>query len=298
MHNDFTSLGQAMGGFVLPLGIFERSGGKRTEEEATWTCTICGEITPRLVSFRDDRKIEQGYVPEKCLCQRIEDDNKQRLQTWKDQEEVKQKRIAKCFNWLGETRPREWQVMTLETFQHEGDMHLHAYMKALDFIERPHNLILWSSGYGSGKTHLATAICNFMQQERGWKCLFAACQDLFREIEARWDKPEDYQDTYSDLVKHACSCDLLVLDDMARVGKYRKELDEIVDRRHNQGKPTIITLNADKVEIDEKKNEITGVSLYIGRAASDRLCDESLGGLTICQMNGPSWRRRKLNATM
>lgn len=289
MPNDFTPIGQSMGS--LPQRIFRIVKGKWTEEEATWICPNCGEIKPQQISVKTDQGTRQGYRPQKCACQKQEEINKQRLEQWKNQVEVKQKRMALCFNWLGETRPCEWERMTLDTFEYETDMQQQAFEKALAFIERPHNLILYSRGYGSGKTHLATALCNFMQQERDWRCLFAACQDLFREIEARWDRPKDYQDTYSDLVKQACSCDLLVLDDLGRVNKYRKELEEIVDKRHNRSKPTIITLNANKVEVTD--SEIIGVTQYIGGAASDRLCDESRGGLTICCMNAPSWRRKR-----
>lgn len=267
----------------LPDSVFERLGGKENELEAIWNCKVCGPIMPRRVA--------NGFLPAKCACQLRAQEERERLALWQEQEKLKSQRLAKCFTWLCDPRPREHASMSLSTFQLESEMQQDALAVAFDFLEQPTNLILWSETYGSGKTHLAAALCNEMQQRRQWKCLFAACQDLFRAIEARWDKPDEYPDTASDLVRRAASCDLLVLDDLARLGKYRKELDEIVDARHNKARPTILTLNAEHVEVTE--SEIVGISCYIGKAASDRLCDKSLGGLVVCEMNGPSWRRRK-----
>jgi len=182
--------------------------------------------------------------------------------------------------------------MTLQRFEQEQPMQADAFIAAMAFVgRRSGNLIFWSSTNGSGKTHLATAICNQLLQEYKWSCRFAGTYDLFRAIEARWDNPENYQESYSDLVREAVRCDLLVLDDIGRTRKFRKEFDEILDGRHQRGKPTIITLNAERVAVTDR--EIVGVSEYIGVAASDRLCDTSVGGLVICEMSGPSWRRRK-----
>jgi DNA replication protein DnaC len=275
-------LGQASRRFALPPQVFENLGGKATEPEATWTCEVCGPVQPRPVA--------NGFLPGKCACQLRARAEEQRRSDWQEREAIKRRKAAWCFTWLGEVRPRNYERMTLESFQVESQMQQEALSLAFDFLACPVNLILWSKGYGSGKTHLAAAICQEMQQQ-GWKCLFAAALDLFRAIEARWDKPEAFTETYSDLVRQAVQADLLVLDDLARLNRYRKELDEIVDARHNRGRPTIITLNAERVQVTEQ--EILGVSSYIGQAASDRLCDEAMGGLVIGEMTGPSWRRRK-----
>ncbi len=270
----------------LTLFDFERLGGKPTEQEAVWSCAACGRIKPFPVTII-------GYLPGKCKCQKQEETRQERLTVWKEQEERRVKRVARCYTWLSpdkEPVPYEWQTMTLDAFQQEQEMQSKAFMVALEFIEkRSGNVIFWASTNGSGKTHLATAICNHFLQD-GLSCLFAGTYDLFRAIEARWDSPEDYTDTYSDLVRQAVRCDLLVLDDISRVRKYRKEFDEILDGRHQRRKPTIITLNADKVLVTDR--EIIGVTEFIGLAASDRLCDISRGGLVCCEMHGKSWRRR------
>ena len=186
-----------------------------------------------------------------------------------------------CFTWLGEAYPQKWQDMTLESFEHENLMQVSAYATALDFITKPCNLILWSNSPSTGKTHLAAALCQFMQRERRWACLFA---DVYHLLEALRDR------NISGIVKQAGSCDLLVLDRLEVVQQYVSELDEILDFRHNRGKPTIITVKTESVAMTE--DEITGITPIIGKHATDRLWDWQLGGVTICQMGGLAYQRR------
>lgn len=117
-----------------------------------------------------------------------------------------------------------------------------------DFAEWSANgigLYIWSATKGSGKTYLASCICNTLIKEQHIKPKFVNCLDLvIMDKSADTDK---YATAYEkDPIRELCDCDLLVIDDL---GKSHGDswLQDIVYRiandRMQRKKPMIVTSN-------------------------------------------------------
>lgn len=272
----------------IPDDVFLRRGGKRTREEAIWTCATCHTtVIPK--------EYVNGYMPGKCPCQieqqRLEDQQQQRMAIWRMQQVRIAAAVVACYNWLGDGFEDEgMSSMTFDNF--DESLQTDAFYAANDFVRHPDgNLIMWSDkSWGTGKTHLAAAICNYLMS-KGLVCRFTTAQNLFNAFGARMDDKQGY----SDLLIKASSCDLLVIDDLDKIHETpfkQSVFFEVIDKRYKRRNSTIITTNA-RVEV--LPNDIVGISDYIGRAAASRLTSEMNGGLVVQEMNGEDYRRRKVS---
>ncbi len=271
--------------FRIPEDVFKRLGGKESEREVTYTCSTCDE-TPKPNRFAN------GYTPGKCKClrdkARMEQEQREQAEIWQRQEELKHARCAKCYSWLGP----EWSDpgMDVYTFQSfDLSFQSEAMLTAIDFAgHRRGNLVLWSDrSWGTGKTHLAAAICNHLLGQN-IPCLFTTAQNMFNAFGARIDEHQGY----SDLLALAGGCALLVIDDLDKVhltGYKQSIFFEVLDKRYKRHLPTVVTTN---VTVEVTPFDVVGISDYIGRAAASRLADEGNGGLIVREMNGEDYRRR------
>lgn len=276
--------------FPMPQNVFLARGGKETEEDATWLCDVCGVIAPRQVA--------NGYIPAECACQTEERrlQEEQRRQEERDERArlLAARRLNDCHSWLGD----DWNSLPLaeRTFENWNlAVQQKAYVATVQYAgRRIGNLVLWSTrdgrntGFGTGKTHLAAAICQSLIND-GHECLFTTATNLFNAFSARIQAKLGY----SDLLKRASDCDLLVIDDLSKIGatdfKY-SIFFEVIDKRNIRNKPTLITTNG---HVRITQDDVVGISEYIGGAAASRLCDEGNGGLLVVEMNGEDYRRRK-----
>lgn len=273
--------------FHMPDTAFHRLGGKPTAEEAQRSCAICGDIPPRHVA--------NGWLPGKCACEKElaerERERKEREEQRRRMAEQLLRDCAKCYTWLGaDWSDDKLSDMTFETFEYE--IQPEGLIAAMDMAEmRSGNLILWSDqSWGTGKTHLAAAICNRLI-EQNIPCRFTTGQNLFNAFGARM---EDHQG-YNDLLAAAGTTPLLVIDDLDKVhlaqSSFKQSIFfEVLNKRYLRKLPTVITTN---VHVEVTYNDIVGISDYIGRAAASRLCDMSNGGLQVVEMNGEDYRRRR-----
>jgi DNA replication protein DnaC len=273
--------------FRLPQGVFERMGGKPTIEEVMWTCEVCGESP-------EPKRYPNGFIPGKCACQREQARLAEEARELQAMQERRQHLInanrAKCFNWLGE----EWAAVGMGRYtftNFDASVQSDALMTCLEFANvRRGNLILYSyECFGTGKTHLAAAICNYLL-EQGVACNFTTGQNLFNAFGARMDQHQGY----SDLLGIAGKTPLLVIDDLDKVvgSSFKQSIFfEVLNMRWQRELPTVITTNT---EVKVTETDVLGISEYIGRAAASRLCDEGVGGLITRNMSGQDYRRRKL----
>jgi len=148
---------------------------------------------------------------------------------------------------------------------------------------RPSALVLWSTGYGTGKTHLASAIAN-TARAGGWTVESLLMPEFLTQIRASYDNDTEYDEHA--LLRRAGMSDLLVLDELGlehvvQTSWYQEKAYHLVNARYQRG-PLVITTN---------KN-ITNLSDWIGGAAFSRLWEMTAGGLYIADMCGPDWRMR------
>jgi len=147
----------------------------------------------------------------------------------------------------------------------------------------PLALVLWSQGYGTGKTHLASAIANEARR-RGWIVESWLMPEFLSKVRASYDRDSEY-DEYS-IVRQATGAHLLVLDDLGKehvVTKawYQEKVYRIVNARYQRG-PLVITTNTDIADLAKR----------IGGAAFSRLWEMTAHGQRIVDMRGPDWRFR------
>lgn len=283
-----TRIGGTRSELPLPPDVFSRLGGTRTRQGAIWTCSTCG-ISPQ------PRQFANGFVPGKCPCQveRIQREREEAhaAEQRKAQMQHIQAQCAKCYTWLGS----QWSGIGLEdaTFQtFNRALQPEGFAAAVDFSESLQgNLVFWSDrSWGTGKTHLAAAICNHLLAQNV-SCRFTTAQGLFDAFAARMD---DHQG-YSDLLAQASKTPLLVIDDLDKVhmtssGYKLTVFFEVLNQRYLRHVPTVITTNT---RVQVTADDVIGLSDYVGRAIASRMCDTANGGLTVIEMSGEDYRRRE-----
>jgi DNA replication protein DnaC len=118
-----------------------------------------------------------------------------------------------------------------------------AYESARRFAEAPHGWLLFSGGYGVGKTHLAAAIGNQVIRNSG-EALFILAPDLLDHLRATFapNSPE----TYDELFDRLKNTPLLILDDLGAESATpwaQEKLFQLLNHRYLSRLPTVITTN-------------------------------------------------------
>ena len=232
-----------------------------------WTCETCGEVAPRqLPSGR--------WFRAQCACQQA------RAQAQREAEEARQWQAAQNYRTFGGWLGTGWTdtklaTRTLANFEHRLKWQHEAWQRATKFVESRQGNLLFHGSFGTGKTHLAAAICNALREKR-ITSLFVSAPKYFA---ARNDLIKHDGD-YHRLDKMAISTPLLVLDDgdKAHHTDSREEAYWlIIDERAKAGKPTIVTCND------------TGKLLATyGQAAFSRL----MVGVQSIEMTGSDYRAK------
>ncbi len=150
--------------------------------------------------------------------------------------------------------------MTFETFKSEGvglpprqrENLRRAYELAKEYAENPKGWLVFSGGYGCGKTHLAAAIANY-RLEQGEPPLLVVVPDLLDHLRATFspDSPVAY-DRRFEAVRTA---PLLILDDLGAQSTTpwaQEKLYQIINYRYNAQLPTVITTNHPLEEINPR----------------------------------------------
>jgi DNA replication protein DnaC len=148
--------------------------------------------------------------------------------------------------------------MTFETFRTQGRMGLGekeinslelARNQAQQFAQGLKGWFLLMGGFGSGKTHLAAAVANFVVG-LGVPVMFLTVPDLLDWLRFSYDDPESSFENRFDEIRNVR---LLVLDDLGtqNVTPWAAEkLYQIINHRYIYRLPTIITTNLELVELD------------------------------------------------
>jgi DNA replication protein DnaC len=125
------------------------------------------------------------------------------------------------------------------------------------------NGLLFIGAVGSGKTHVAIAILRAVI-ERGFRGLYCNLVDLLDDLRASFD-PNSPQAGW-EIIGDVIATDLLVLDDVgaeAPTGWVLDRLYQIINRRYEENRPTIVTTNLDLEELERQ----------VGPRITSRLCE-------------------------
>jgi len=158
------------------------------------------------------------------------------------------------------------------------------------------SLYFWSTeSWGTGKTHLASAICHRIYDR--WdgtgnkgcpRIIFLSEPELFRRIQATYSftrEESQVRESEDDIIKGIIGADLVVLDDVGKEKRLKPEfvqrtLFSLIDGRYKAELPLIITANLDPAGLKE----------HLESASFDRVW-EMVEGKSI-HMDGKSFRRK------
>lgn len=155
---------------------------------------------------------------------------------------------------------------------------------AENFTTDSGTLVLYSRGYGCGKTHLAACIANHILHQLRRPVLFKKARDLLLEIRRTFS--ERGLETEADILAQVLSAELLVLDDVG-VDNPSPWIEStywtIFDRRLEWQLPMVVTTN---YPLEAEPGEIS-LGERIGYGALSRLSQLCQG---FFDMTGPDLR--------
>jgi DNA replication protein DnaC len=146
------------------------------------------------------------------------------------------------------------------------------------WLEKPTDGLLLTGGPGAGKTYLAAAIFIAVVNSRKASIRFKRAAQLFQAIRDSYGQEDvSEEEILGDYIKPR----FLVLDDLGAGSlsdHERRYTLEVIDRRLNAERPTIITTNLTLAEISDRMDE---------RIAS------RLSGYTLLKFTGEDRRTKK-----
>lgn len=259
LHGDAAPWQRAVkrGPYPMPETAFNASKNtSRNADDVTFICSECGVVPPIVVYIGQTEEL--GYLRRECTCMERERARREQAAVLEENRAASWARTAsRTYTWLGidqaalallsfeqfnpDAQPEEYRRSIIDAHSYAQG---YASMCAAGVMGQPNLLFL--GGYGTGKTHLACAICNRLHEAR-IRCLFTTAQDLFDSLYAApfEEKPH--------ILQQASDTPLLVLDDLDKLhvkqqdaegGSFQKRtLFDILDRRYKGRRPTIITTN-------------------------------------------------------
>ena len=135
---------------------------------------------------------------------------------------------------------------------HKRESLVRAFEVALAFAEQPEGWLLFTGGYGCGKTHLAAAIAN-QRIEQDQAAIFVVVPDLLDHLRMTFGPNSDVR--YDDLFDEVRNTSLLVLDDLgvqSATPWAQEKLFQILNHRYNGQLPTVLTTNQRQADLDQR----------------------------------------------
>ena len=139
-----------------------------------------------------------------------------------------------------------------------------AYSLALDFANEPDGWLLFTGGYGCGKTHLAAAIAN-QRLEIGEAALFMVVPDLLDHLRTTFSPASEI--SFDQLFEQVRTTPLLILDDLGTqsgTAWAQEKLFQLLNHRYNAQLPTVITSNQRLEDLDPRlRSRLLDVNLVM-----------------------------------
>jgi DNA replication protein DnaC len=156
-----------------------------------------------------------------------------------------------------------FQTKVLQNYDPEVPGAAEAYYAAAEFATNPEGWLVLLGGYGTGKTHLAAGIANYVVSYHRMQVYFAVAPDLLHHLRAAY--APNSETTYDERFEQVRSVYLLIIDDLGAeqtTAWAMEKLYQIFNYRYNNRLPMVITSNCDLDALDPR--------------IRSRLCDQDL----------------------
>lgn len=269
----------------------------RTEEI---TCSSCGSVFQGEVSIYRLLGRAREIRPQECSrCQEAREAEERR----QAEEERRLLQVKTRLAWRRTCGiPEYLQEKTFANFDRRFQRQVFDAVKgwaesfSIEEARGYSSLILWSEGYGQGKTHLAVAACNAIidswngdPEHAVLPIRFESGPGLVRRIRATYNIPADqpYHETEEMVYSQLRGVRLLALDDVGKEkpsAHTREVYFYIIDERLKLGLPVLVTSNL------PLEGEVSLEDL-MGKAVVSRLIGMCQGN--CFELRGEDFRRRK-----
>jgi DNA replication protein DnaC len=161
-----------------------------------------------------------------------------------------------------------------------------AYNKSLDFAEnftKKEKGLIFVGPYGTGKTHLAAAIANYLIKNL-YSVVFGNITNIITKIKSTYNKDSDLSER--DIIDILSNVDLLILDDLGKENTTENTstlIYQIINNRYEDEKPILVTTNLKSNELARKLGE-KGLAIV---SRLFEMCDPVV-------MNGQDWRMKNV----
>lgn len=183
--------------------------------------------------------------------------------------------------WENSNVGKRFKRCSFDTFNAEG--HEKQFNLCRQYAERFENndegygVMLYGT-VGTGKTHLAASIGNYIVYEHGYDVYFMPFTELLNTLKNNMND----KDFIKGFMKRLYNTDLLIMDDLGKE-KYTdwaaEQLFSLLDNRYRDCKPIIVTTNYTPQQLSQRVDE----------AIMSRL----IGTCTVIGMNGRDYRTSK-----
>lgn len=206
-------------------------------------CSHCGNVI-KAIMLPSGKK-----VPLACVCQRKK--RQQQEQIRKAQETAAAARRAER-EFLEQAGER-YRDKTFENFRRDKEKKDENHWRLMrgmatrfeDFLQTGKGALILGS-YGCGKTHLEVALGRELIKQ-GYSVKMYGASSLYDRYMSAFSWRLDYSP--EDVIKEACDCDLLILDDVGvntlatDKDNFAKFAYSLINHRYNQKKPVLMSSN-------------------------------------------------------
>lgn len=236
----------------------ERGGMINFQELFTKETFNCEKHGERLVN------VFKGRTAQCNLCvKEFEEQEKARLAEKERLQKIEyqQKLIELRFN--SSLIPPRFQLHSFESYIVKNDLQAKNKKAMQDYATnfednfKKGSSVILSGNVGTGKTHLACAVGNYIIQNLNKTALFLNAVDAFSKVKATYSKKSEISEI--DAINQFAEIDLLILDEFGvQVGSETEKLIlfRIINRRYEYLKPTILITNLSVAEIKKFEERI------------------------------------------
>ena len=223
------------------------------------------------------------YLRRWSACEKCEQEYKEACDELRRRQKRKNESMRQLVN---SGVPLRLRRKTLQNFAPENDDQRAAYAYAVSYAEKfsehlaEGRSLSFIGPVGVGKSHLACAIL-LAVAEQCYAVRYTTASGLIYSIRGTWHR--ESPKTAEQVLQELCECRLLLIDDVGCLAAEQEYVRYIIEKRHNDRLPTMITTNLDIEKLTD----------HIDARALDRLREN---GGRMFALSGDS-RRAKPEST-